>query len=419
MARFHARHGSTAVPSANPSQSQGDSDRPAQPFPRRSLPPRRYRHLHRPPRCRCTSRCGPSSRWSPQRSSCPSPPRSSHCRWSTCAGLATQGSPMPSHGPATSRPPPRLNRQPSRARSSPATTTRPTTTCTGPTAVEGLTRRSLGAGEERILTRGLTGLNGRLTGSRLHYDSPVSRHDGCSQYRMERDAHVRLTGNHGQRSGANMTNSVPQSEPVLPREVWQALLASGTVRRYDKGEVLMRQGDPGSHVLALTVGRVKVTRVDPDGNELVLAIRGPGELVGEMAVLGYTARSATVTALASCVTYMLASANFLRIVREKRVEGTLLRHVIARYRESEDARADLAGLTAMQRMAKVLFRFATVVNGEHPELDLSQEELAGATGLSRASVAAALATFRQQGLIVTGRRSLVISDLAKLRASAG
>jgi CRP-like cAMP-binding protein len=172
-------------------------------------------------------------------------------------------------------------------------------------------------------------------------------------------------------------------------------------------------------VLALTVGRVKVTRVDPDGNELVLAIRGPGELVGEMAVLGYTARSATVTALAPCVTYMLASANFLRIVREKRVEGTLLRHVIARYRESEDARADLAGLTAMQRIAKVLFRFATVVNGEHPELDLSQEELAGATGLSRASVAAALATFRQQGLIVTGRRNLVISDLARLRASAG
>ena len=216
-----------------------------------------------------------------------------------------------------------------------------------------------------------------------------------------------------------MTNPVPRSEPVLPREVWQALLASGTVRRYDKGEVLMHQGDPGSHVLALTVGRVKITRVDPDGNELVLAIRGPGELVGEMAVLGYTVRSATVTALAPCVTSMLASANFLRIVREKRVEGTLLRHVIARYRESEDARADLAGLTAMQRIAKVLFRFATVVNGEHPELDLSQDELAGASGLSRASVAAALATFRQQGLIITGRRSLVISDLAKLRASAG
>jgi CRP-like cAMP-binding protein len=215
-----------------------------------------------------------------------------------------------------------------------------------------------------------------------------------------------------------MPNSLSQAEPVLPRDVWQALLTSGTVRRYDKGEVLLRQGDPGSHVLALIVGRVKVTRVEPDGNELVLAIRGPGEVVGEMAVLGYTARSATVTALAPCVAYLLASANFLRIVREKRVEGILLRHVIARYRESEDARAELAGLPAMQRIAKVLFRFAAVVGGEYPELDLSQEELAGATGLSRASVAATLATFRRRSLIATGRRSLVIRDLTGLRASA-
>ena len=137
-----------------------------------------------------------------------------------------------------------------------------------------------------------------------------------------------------------------------------------------------------------------------------------------MAVLGYTARSPTVTALAPSVAYVLASANFLRIVREKRVEGILLRHVIARYRESEDARAELAGLPAMQRIAKVHFRFAAVVGGEYPELDLSQEELAGATGLSRASVAATLATFRRQSLIATGRRSLVIRDLTRLRASA-
>ena len=97
----------------------------------------------------------------------------------------------------------------------------------------------------------------------------------------------------------------------------------------------------------------------------------------------------------------------------------MLRHVIARYRESEDARAELAGLPAMQRIAKVLFRFAAVVGGEYPELDLSQEELAGAPVCRRwASVAATLATFRRQSLIATGRRSLVIRDLTGLRASA-
>jgi biotin operon repressor len=50
---------------------------------------------------------------------------------------------------------------------------------------------------------------------------------------------------------------------------------------------------------------------------------------------------------------------------------------------------------------------------------MSQEELAAATGLSRASVAAALATLRQRGLVATSRRSLAIRDLAKLRAEFG
>ena len=171
-------------------------------------------------------------------------------------------------------------------------------------------------------------------------------------------------------------------------------------------------------MVLITAGQAKVTRVDAEGNEHLLVIRGPGEVVGEISVLDGSVRSATVTALIPCITYVVASGRFLRIVREKQVEDILLRYVIARFRESEDARAELAMLPAMQRIARVLLRFAAVVGGEHPELDLSQDELAGATGLSRASVAAKLASLRRKGLIVTGRRSLVVRDLAGLRSTS-
>jgi CRP/FNR family transcriptional regulator, cyclic AMP receptor protein len=203
---------------------------------------------------------------------------------------------------------------------------------------------------------------------------------------------------------------------LLPREAWQALLASGTVRRFEQGEVMMRQGEPGSYVFLLVAGRVKVARVDADGNELLLAVRAVADIVGELAVLGGQMRSATVTALVPCVTYVLSAAAFLRIVRERRVEEILLHYLIARQRESDDARAELAGLNALQRVGRVLLRFAAVVGGEQPDLGLSQEELAAAVGLSRASVAAALATLRQRGLVATRRRSLVIRDHARLRA---
>jgi CRP/FNR family transcriptional regulator, cyclic AMP receptor protein len=88
---------------------------------------------------------------------------------------------------------------------------------------------------------------------------------------------------------------------LLPPEAWQALLANGMVRRFGKGEILMRQGEPGSHVFVLARGRVKVARVDTEGNELLLALRGVGDIVGELAVLGGGARSATVTALVPCL----------------------------------------------------------------------------------------------------------------------
>ena len=55
---------------------------------------------------------------------------------------------------------------------------------------------------------------------------------------------------------------------LLPPEAWQALLAGGAVRQFAKGEVLMRQGEPGSYVFVLAAGRVKVARVDADGNDL-------------------------------------------------------------------------------------------------------------------------------------------------------
>lgn len=216
-----------------------------------------------------------------------------------------------------------------------------------------------------------------------------------------------------------MTSSLSGLEALMPQEAWRSLLANGTVRRYAKGEVLMHQGAPGTHVLILTRGRVKVTRVDPEGNDLLLALRGPGEVIGEIAVLGGAGRIATVTALSPCITYVLAAATFLRIIHEKRVESILLQHVIGLYRESEDARAELAGLSSTPRIARVLWRFAVVIGGEHPRIDLSQEELAGAAGLSRASTTAALAALRRQGLIVTGRRSLTVPDPARLMAVSG
>src|SRR5690349_20017755 len=84
---------------------------------------------------------------------------------------------------------------------------------------------------------------------------------------------------------------------VLPEEAWSEFLARGTVRRYRPGAVLLRQGEPGTYVLALVEGRVMVTRIATGGEELIVAIGDPGEILGDMTMLDQMPRSATVAAL--------------------------------------------------------------------------------------------------------------------------
>jgi Cyclic nucleotide-binding domain len=140
----------------------------------------------------------------------------------------------------------------------------------------------------------------------------------------------------------------------VPGKVWHALLANGTPRRYVKGEALVRQGEFGRHVLALNYGLVKVTRLELDGHEMVLAVRGRGEIIGESTYLGDQARSATVTAIHVCITYIVPHLTFRRIVEEFGLGSLVLRHLTDRLRESEEMRSELASLPPRRRIARLL-----------------------------------------------------------------
>jgi len=182
--------------------------------------------------------------------------------------------------------------------------------------------------------------------------------------------------------------------------------------------VLLRQGEPATHVLALVTGRVKAFRTSHDGSVLVLAIRGPGEVLGDIAVLGGDGRSATVIAVDRCETRIIPADRFLLLVRSMRLENQLFRHAMARIREGETWRAELAALPAGPRLARTLLRL-TVPGPDGPsDVGLDQTELGQAAGLSRSTVAAELARLREQGVIATTRRRIIITDLPRLRILA-
>lgn len=199
---------------------------------------------------------------------------------------------------------------------------------------------------------------------------------------------------------------------------WARLVSSGNSRWYAPEAVLLRQGDSPTHVLALVAGRVKVFRTSPDGSVLVLAIRGPGEILGDIAVLSGDDRSATVVAVDLCETRVITASRFTALVQSLNWEAQLLQGAMRRIREGEAWRAELATLPAFPRLVRTLLRLAYPGKEMPVDLALNQTELGQASGLARSTVAAILARLREQGVIITTRNRIIITDVPRLRLLA-
>lgn len=211
---------------------------------------------------------------------------------------------------------------------------------------------------------------------------------------------------------------------LLDEHECAALAARGTRRSFPRGTILMFEKELEERVMVVLSGRVKVTRVDQDGRELLLNIRDPGDVLGELALIDHEPRSATVAALEPVVALVLSGDAFRSYLEATpRVAVVLLEIVAARLREELTRRVQFTESDTMGRLAARLLELGDRYGEDSEEgiavvLPISREELASWVGASRAGVAAALQTLRELGWIRTERRSLLISDAPALRARA-
>lgn len=206
---------------------------------------------------------------------------------------------------------------------------------------------------------------------------------------------------------------------IEPR-AWRELTGLGLPLVFGPGDVLMRQGDVADRVLLLTAGRVKVSLVDAEGHSMLLAVRGPGQVLGDITVIDGARRSATVSAIDECEASAVPREPFLAALHAMGLHGDLVRFAMRLLRESEVLRLELATLKAGPRVLRGLLRLAVAATPDANTVDigLSQAEFGEAIGLSRASVADKLAELRSVGLVSTRRERIVITDLPGLRSRA-
>ncbi|WP_129837907.1 Crp/Fnr family transcriptional regulator [Streptomyces sp. RFCAC02] len=208
---------------------------------------------------------------------------------------------------------------------------------------------------------------------------------------------------------------------VIGQQLWSRLSGLTPVRVRPARSVLLRQGDPGTHVILLASGSALITLTGSHGERTLLAVRGAGELLGELAVLDEQPRTASVIAAEDCRVHIVPRGDFLAFVDRHALLAPLLHHAITRVREAEAVRLEMATAPVPMRLASALGRLlqAASTAGAECLVRLTQTELSEMIGASRNAVGSALRPWREQGWLATeAGGGLSIRDYPSIQAHA-
>jgi CRP/FNR family transcriptional regulator, cyclic AMP receptor protein len=209
----------------------------------------------------------------------------------------------------------------------------------------------------------------------------------------------------------------------LPQEDVRRVIGAARMRKYQKNETLFHEGDPGRSVHLITKGRLAVRVTTPLGDAATIDVLGAGDVVGELALLGGDQlRSANVVALEAVETLMLDQDAFADLRREHPdVTEILIRVLSARLRRLDEQLLEALYVPADVRVLRRLVALADLYDdqSESVTVPLTQEDLAGLAGTTRATVNRVLRREeKQSGSVSLGRGKITVVDRASLAKRA-
>ncbi|HEX6898237.1 MAG TPA: Crp/Fnr family transcriptional regulator [Thermoanaerobaculia bacterium] len=225
-----------------------------------------------------------------------------------------------------------------------------------------------------------------------------------------------------------MTGSVPPEESVLFQGVTadgrEALLKRAVSRRLDRKQVLFHEGEKAAVMFLLEAGRLKLTQLAADGQEVLVRFVGPGEICAGVAVLEGSTYPVTAQAVEP-VRLLQWPREAVRELAERhpRIQTNILRAITGHLHDSMTRARELATERVPQRVARALLRLARQAGRpldggvivDHP---LSRQELAEMTGTTIYTVSRLLSQWEEEGVVEAGREKVTIRSLEKLEELA-
>ena len=189
-------------------------------------------------------------------------------------------------------------------------------------------------------------------------------------------------------------------------------------RKYPKNSMIILEEEMGDVVFIVMTGTVKITRVNDEGKEVILAMLGSGEVFGEMAILDGESRSANALAQENCEVVTINREDFLNVIKtNNKVAINLMTEFAIRLRKSDqqiealslddaEHRIGVSILNLAEEMGVIRKGVVTVDNLPY------QQDIANMAGTSRGTVSRVMKIFEDRGLITKTGHKLSIPDYA-------
>jgi CRP/FNR family cyclic AMP-dependent transcriptional regulator len=199
-----------------------------------------------------------------------------------------------------------------------------------------------------------------------------------------------------------------------------ALFMRARTHTYAADETIFLMGSPGDDMVAVVSGTIRISVPSPDGKEIVLAILGPGEICGEIALLDGKERTADANAVTECSVVVLERRDVLAfLAKYPDAWAKLINVLCGRMRTVDHQMAEFAMASLPARLAKTLLRLAISENHATDDraiecIHLTQRELGNVIGATRESVNKHLRAWQRKGWVRIADRLIVIIDRAGL-----
>ena len=221
-------------------------------------------------------------------------------------------------------------------------------------------------------------------------------------------------------NGTVYLKQVPLFADLADEDI-RELMAVARRRIFRSGEVIFHRDDPGQVLYVIKEGKVKISLISPEGQEISLVVFGKGECFGEFAILDGLPRSADAIALERVECYTLQRSDFHKtIMKNPQIAIQVMEVLSRRLRTTDQMVENLIFLDVYGRVAKKLLELADshgskVDNGIRIEVRLTQQELASMVGASRESVNKVMGYFTDKNFISTDKHRITLHRIADLK----